>query len=425
VKNSQPIASSKRILAGRLLTVVAAACIGIATLPPTSSPPPPFRPFCVACGDLGVTDVVLNVLLFFPLGVGLGLAGVRRRTAIVGVVGATVLIELLQLIVPGRDPNISDVLANSLGGMLGFFLATHWRAVVRPSPRLDRWLLGSWSIAWLGLTAISSYALVPSPSRSQYYGLIARDLGTTLPAFPGAVLNPRIDTITITDWKVPEAVRTLLVRPQGTVIRATLVPAACPTGRIAGILQIVDAGSRQIILLGQAGTDFIFGVRTGASVLRLRPVYYALPNVFGDTRCLARGDSIDIEAAYRSTRISIRASDLHRPTLTTSIPATIVDGWRLFTPIQTFVRASAWNEALGALWIFCLGLPFGYFGAGRGNRNALAAVAVVALLGFGLFVIPSIFGIARSNATGAMAATTAVMAGAIGRSRARPFVRSP
>src|SRR5437868_11115542 len=85
-------------LSGRLLTTAAAACIGVATLVPAGGPSPPFRPFCVGCGELSGTDIVLNVLLFLPLGVGLGLLGVRRRTAISVMVAATLTIELLQFI---------------------------------------------------------------------------------------------------------------------------------------------------------------------------------------------------------------------------------------------------------------------------------------------------------------------------------------
>lgn len=405
------------MLAGRLLTAAAATCIGIATLRPTSGLAPRFGPFCVACGELGGTDVVLNVLLFLPLGVGLGLLGARRRTAIGGMVAATLIIELLQVFIPGRDASLGDVLANSLGGALGFFLATHRETLVRPSPRFERFMLTTWGMVWLAVTSISAFALVPSPTRSQYYGLIARDLGTNLPAFPGTVLHPRIDTITITDWEVPDhAIGELLARPEGTTVRATLVPAACPTGTIAGILQIADAKQREIVLLGQAGADLVFRVRTGASVLRLRPMYYTLTDVFGDTQCRVSGDPIRVEAAYSREKIVLRASDDQRPSLSTSISATVTDGWRLFTPGQTFVRANASAQVFGALWVFCLSFPFGYLGgAGRGKGRALLVVAVVALLGLGLFGIPGLLGIARSGAVGGMAAMTAVVVGAMVR----------
>lgn len=414
-------------LAGRLLTAVTAACIGIATLPPNSGPSPPFRPFCVACGELSGTDVVLNVLLFLPLGIGLGLAGARRRPVLSGMVAATLIIEILQTFIPGRDASLSDVLANSLGGALGFFLAVHREALLRPSQRFERLLLAAWGLSWFGITTISAYALVPSPTQSQYYGFIARDLGTNLPAFPGTVLNPRIDTIAFSDWEMPDpAIRTLLVRPEGATVRATLVPAACPTGTMAGILQIADAEQRQIVLLGQRGPDLVFGVRTGASVLRLRPIYYAHAAVFGDTQCRLHGDSIRVEAAYGRAKIVLRSSNDHRSSLETSVSATVMDGWRLFTPSQTFVRSNASAQVFGALWVFCLSFPFGYLGTtGRGNARATRIVAIVAALGLGLFGIPSLLGITPFGAVGGTAATIAVVVGSIVRRYASSVGRLP
>jgi hypothetical protein len=332
-------------------------------------------------------------------------------------VAATLIIELLQVFIPGRDASLGDVLANSLGGALGFFLAMHRETLLRPSQRFERFLLAAWCVVWLVVTTISAFALVPSPTRSQYYGLIARDLGANLPAFPGTVLHSRIDTITITDWEVPaRAVRELLARPEGTTVRATLVPAACPTGTIAGILQIADAEYREIVLLGQSGADLVFRVRTGASAFRLRPMYYALTGVFGDPQCRVRGDSIQIEAAYSRANVVLHANDDRRPALSTSISATVMDGWRLFTPGQTFVRANASAQVVGALWVFCLSFPFGYLGAaGRGKRRALQVVAIAAMLGLGLFAIPGLLGVARSGALASLAAMTALVVGAMVR----------
>src|SRR6185369_10797760 len=120
------------------------------------------------------------------------------------------------------------------------------------------------------------------------------------------------------------------------VVRTILVPMKCPTARMAGIIQIADAEQRQIVLLGQAGPDLVFGVRTRASALHLRPIYYALPGVFGDSQCRVQGDSIHVEAVYSRTKIVFHASATHRPSLATSVSATVTDGWRLFTPSQTF-----------------------------------------------------------------------------------------
>lgn len=369
---------------------------------------------------MGGTDFVLNVLLFLPLGFGLGLMGARRSRAIGGVIAATVVIEVLQIFILGRDPSVGDVLANSLGGTLAFALAVHRAHLVRPSAPLERRLLAIWSAVWLAVMVISAYALVPSPTRSKYYGLIARDLGPNLPPFAGKVLRPRIDTITITDWEMPEPeVHALLVRRGGTAVRATLVPAACPTGAIAGVLQIADARQREIVLLGQAGRALVFRVRTGASALRLRPMYYALDGAFSDAQCRARGDTLRVEADYARTRVVLRAEDAGGTSLAISLSTTVMDGWRLFTPGQTFVRADGAGGLVGALWLFSLSFPFGYLGAASpGGSRGTRIISLCAVLGAGLFAVPALYGIASSGLAEIVTVFAAVVIGAAVRTYA-------
>src|SRR5690606_9606721 len=108
---------------GRVVAVLAFAAIATLTLQPRpelaalSAATPVW---CLVCGSYGLVDVVLNVLLFVPLGVGLGLAGVRPRAAIIIVVLTTLTVELLQLtVISGRDSSLSDLVTNTVGGAIG------------------------------------------------------------------------------------------------------------------------------------------------------------------------------------------------------------------------------------------------------------------------------------------------------------------
>jgi len=79
-------------------------------------------------------QIVGNVLLFVPLGLTLPLAVTRCRRAIVTIVvvaGASLGIEILQMVLPFRDPDIDDVILNTIGGALGY-------AVYRLAARLAR-----------------------------------------------------------------------------------------------------------------------------------------------------------------------------------------------------------------------------------------------------------------------------------------------
>jgi len=74
-------------------------------------------------------DVLLNVLLFMPLGVSLTrwLTTRRQRPGLLALAvvfgtccAVSYTIEVLQQLLPGRAPTLRDVLANSGGGVLGW-----------------------------------------------------------------------------------------------------------------------------------------------------------------------------------------------------------------------------------------------------------------------------------------------------------------
>jgi hypothetical protein len=83
-----------------------------------------------------MVDIVLNILLFTPLGAGLALLGMRPRAALPLATALTVTIEVLQYrVIPGRDVSLRDVLCNTLGVALGIVVAGHWRKWLLPVGR--------------------------------------------------------------------------------------------------------------------------------------------------------------------------------------------------------------------------------------------------------------------------------------------------
>lgn len=73
-------------------------------------------------------DIVANIILFAPLGFGIGARLARRPIAILNQLlvvalvsgGCSFLIEILQVFLPGRAPTPMDVVSNTLGGIVGF-----------------------------------------------------------------------------------------------------------------------------------------------------------------------------------------------------------------------------------------------------------------------------------------------------------------
>lgn len=83
-------------------------------------------------------DWLGNILLFVPF--GFGVAGLSQKSklrgiaALIGVVLASfclsLTVEILQVFLPGREPTFSDLLLNSVSGVLGLLCFNRWRAKV-------------------------------------------------------------------------------------------------------------------------------------------------------------------------------------------------------------------------------------------------------------------------------------------------------
>lgn len=92
--------------------------------------------------DLGVTffgsgwiEFVANILMFAPLGFLLTLLFRHPWYGIVLALTLSAAVELVQIVIPSRQPSLRDVLANVLGAALGAAVA--W-LLVRRQRRLER-----------------------------------------------------------------------------------------------------------------------------------------------------------------------------------------------------------------------------------------------------------------------------------------------
>jgi glycopeptide antibiotics resistance protein len=68
---------------------------------------------------------VLNVLLFVPLGIAIGVW--RRPRLLLGAVALSVGVELTQHLLPERSPDVWDVVTNTAGALLGYGAVRVWR----------------------------------------------------------------------------------------------------------------------------------------------------------------------------------------------------------------------------------------------------------------------------------------------------------
>ena len=80
---------------------------------------PPFEPL--------LAEIILNVLLFVPLGAALALRGVSVGRTVLAAVALSATIELAQLlVVSGRTTSVDDVLLNTAGAWMGHAALSAW-----------------------------------------------------------------------------------------------------------------------------------------------------------------------------------------------------------------------------------------------------------------------------------------------------------
>lgn len=366
--------------------------------------------------------MILNTLLFVPLGVGLALAGIRWNRALLTVCALSVMVETAQhFFVSGRDGSLSDVLTNTVGGALGFAVARSAAIWLRPAPRIAAILGFGWCAIWLTIQAISSLAFAPSIPDSSYYGEFAQDVGHG-PVFRGRVLRASIDNVAITDTRLSDidSVGRRLLGGGTTVV--TVVPAGLTTD-IAPILQVIDGEQREIVLLAQDERDLVFGVRTRAAILRLRPPLFAMAGVFPDGVAKENSsatDTLTLSGRYdgREARLTARTGSASRDQ---RVLASSSLGWTLALPFQWSIEDTRTELIVSWVWMAGLMVPTGYWSAyiarssdPRPNAKLamLCLVGGVAILIAGLVLTPRAFGLPEVPIRDWLAVSSGLVAGA-------------
>jgi len=116
--------------------------------------------------DSSFLDIVANIILFSPLGFGLGSQLAQRQysawskllivTLLSG--GFSLLIEILQVFLPGRMPTPLDVVSNTLGGVFGFgvfqFYGNVFYTIALHFLQRTRHLLAKISLKYLVITLV-------------------------------------------------------------------------------------------------------------------------------------------------------------------------------------------------------------------------------------------------------------------------------
>ncbi|MEW5915141.1 MAG: VanZ family protein [Gemmatimonadota bacterium] len=312
--------------------------------------------WCLACTEGGTLDAVLNIALFTPFGLMLaarhGDAARKLVAAIACSLALSMTIEISQLTwVIGRDPSLSDVIANTLGGALGAALA------ILP-PRLHRagrpaWLLFTlvWGTGAVAMIALGSWAMRFSvPAEAHYVQWEPQRPGYA--PFEGRLMEFRLNdrALMAGEVLVPEQLPPAYLA--GNLTMSAVVALRGESRRTALIARVAHR-SGEFLMLGARGNALVARYRANAHTIGLRSPMFALrdalhPALVDSIRVTVRTGVVQLEsqsaAGTRHARYRVTAARF----------------WSAFLPFERPI--GAWGAVGDGAWLtllfgpVCLGL---------------------------------------------------------------------
>nr|MBA3555970.1 VanZ family protein [Gemmatimonadales bacterium] len=234
---------------------------------------------CLACGAQGGADITHNILLFLPLGVGLGLARWPWRRAVAASALLSFSVEGLQyFVVAGRDASLGDLLSNTTGGALGAALGPWLGGVLCPTRGAARRLLAGGVAAWLGLLALSGWLQQPGAGDGSLTSTWARH-SPRPNAFLGSVHFAGLDGVAMPPEGTPPESLALRSRfEQGEIGLAVQVVSGRPTA--FGWIYMLLADESPQLGFNQQGRRALLVVPVRGLRYKLRPPTLSLPGAF-------------------------------------------------------------------------------------------------------------------------------------------------
>jgi hypothetical protein len=366
---------------GWALTIVACLAIAYGTLSPRPgmSGREGYAAVCRICDGTPGVDVIANVVLFIPLGVGLILSGMRPVRALLVMAGMTTAIELAQLrLVPGRDASVVDIVTNLTGALVGVLVGRRWRTLVSPDARAAASLAVGAAATFLAVVGATSVALtpsLPSPPWQSNRG-------------PGSELGPssRILDVLVAGQPVmvddtvrnAAAVRAGLLAGKPVIVSAIVPRDPAQSTHLA---QILDFDIDDIVVMSRVRDDAVFHLRNAGRDARLREVAVRLTGFFREPG----SDTVRVTGAWERGSLVI-AGQRGSTTREYALPLTASLGWAFLLP-NGGVGPS--YTPVSAAWLAILLFPFAYWStlAARASSGAVrwrvvqAMVIAAALLG--------------------------------------------
>lgn len=345
------------------------------TLPPgTAQDRIPESFFCVLCGQAGLANLLRNILLFFPMGVGLGILARARGSAWVGALALSILIEGAQTQIPGRNPLLVDILANGSGAGLGILVGAAVRMRVQV-PSLGRLPFAAnprpWMLMAVAIMLATAWLLALSPPPSPLYVQWTARLGH-LEIYEGTLREARLDGRPLEPGRHPDPAFLSRGLLEGGLLELELDAGPAPPGT-APVLSVFNERQEEFFLLGVTGEDLVVHLPHRADRLRLARPDIRVGNAFAG---VATGEAVRVGFRLRPGEACLTVDEAERCEAHPSLGK----GWAilLFPPrLGPRVRG-----ALSTLWLMALAFPAAFLarsGAGGIRNGALLAGVSLAI----------------------------------------------
>jgi VanZ family protein len=309
----------------------------------------------------GLADALRNVILFLPLGLvlarrGAGFAGVALRAALL-----SMAIELAQVVIPGRYGNVSDVVSNASGALLGVALHRSAPRWLRPSARSAGRLALAWATLLVVVLLGTGLLLAPALPETEYYAGRTPEFGD-LAHYSGHVTSALLGEESLENGRIGDSAAVRRLWLEGARLRVEAI-AGAPTSSLAPVFTIHDSAHREILLLGAERGDLVLRVRTRAQAVSLdRPAVRWAGALDG----VREGEPLTIGAWRQGNGWCLSLG--HESAC--PLGFTAGSGWRLiWFPQLLPAEAAPW---LNGIWLGALFVPLGLW-LRAGARGAVAA----------------------------------------------------
>jgi VanZ like protein len=346
--------SVNRALSGRSGILAAIAVILVVTLWPERPAVAPAFNWCIGCGELGALDVLNNIALFVPLGVVLRLRGSSLARALIVSAALSTAIEILQLvIVPGRDPSLSDIVANSLGGALGRSVA-RVPALIREGSRAAwRAVAWSWVALTLGVLAFGTWAVAAGVPWGDYI-VQWQPVRSSYSTFAGELLAFAANGVDLPAAARIRAAQLPAFSKGDFDVTARLTPGPRRDGISLISRVVLEYG--EFLMLGRQQDALVVRYLANATSVGSRSPIYALPSAFrGDQH-----DTIEVRAIKHGDSLELRATRRGSPPVRAARHIRITTA-RMWATLLPFNRGFGDLGVLGdVLWLALLVAPAAY-----------------------------------------------------------------